>query len=183
MALEQTLERIEHDIRRGDLGKARDRLHGLIVSYPDNLDLRKQLGGVYWRLQLPEMAGRYWYLIEEKDQNMLSACKRFEAQFGNDPAKILFAIKFKGSLETIKDTYAGRLLLDLQRQAKKKHGWYENFQTRGAEKHHQHKYGTGENKITGFIVKWGCITIMVVLVLLFLAGVIGGINSLLRLFA
>ncbi|MGE5071923.1 MAG: DUF6584 family protein [Anaerolineae bacterium] len=92
MSLSRTLERIEEEVRRGDLGKARDRLHGLIGTYPDDLGLRERLGRVYWQLQMPEMAGRYWYLAERRDEDMRAACSRFEAHFRNDPALILLAL-------------------------------------------------------------------------------------------
>ncbi len=98
MTLERTLESIEANINAGDLGKARDRLHGLLSSYPDTLDSRKRLGAVYWRLQMPEMAGRYWYLEEVKDLDMTAACRRFEAKFGDDPAYLLL-LKFRAKLK------------------------------------------------------------------------------------
>lgn len=37
----KTLKRIEKDIENNNLGKARDRLHGLIATYPNELALRK----------------------------------------------------------------------------------------------------------------------------------------------
>ncbi|AIW86484.1 hypothetical protein bwei_3876 [Bacillus mycoides] len=55
----KTLKRIEKDIENNNLGKARDRLHGLITTYPNELALRKKLGDIYFTLQYPEMAGRY----------------------------------------------------------------------------------------------------------------------------
>ncbi len=47
----KTLKRIEEDIENNNLGKARDRLHGLIFTYPNELHLRKQLGDIYYKLQ------------------------------------------------------------------------------------------------------------------------------------
>lgn len=38
----KTLKRIEEDIENNNLGKARDRLHGLIFTYPNELHLRKK---------------------------------------------------------------------------------------------------------------------------------------------
>ncbi len=178
MTLERTLESIEANINAGDLGKARDRLHGLLSSYPDNLELRKRLGAVYWRLQMPEMAGRYWYLEEAKDLDMTAACRRFEVQFGNDPAYLLFALKFRGEVEAIKDTFAGQLLLDLDKRARRKHSWYEDYRKRGAGKYRQYKYEAGKHKTRDLIIKWGCITAAVLMVLVFLAGLIEGIGSL-----
>lgn len=176
MSLEQTLDQIEHDIQTGDLGKARDRLHGLIVNYPDNLELRKQLGQVYWQLQMPEMAGRYWYLEEHKTEPMLTACKRFEAQFGNDPALILFAIKFKGNVDAIKDTYPGKSLLGLDFRAREKHWWYVVFRKRGSKKFLQRtNRDSREDSIRASVIKWGCIVVVIFVILLFLVGVIDGI--------
>lgn len=39
MSLEETLKKVGRDIASGDYGKARDRLHGLIATYPNNLAL------------------------------------------------------------------------------------------------------------------------------------------------
>ncbi len=175
MSLDRTLQQVEVDIRAGDLGKARDRLHGLIVSYPDNLALRQQLAQVYWQLNFPEMAGRYWYLVEDKSEEMLQACRRFEAQFRNDPALMLFAIKFKGDMEAIRDTYAGRLLANLHRQAREKYSWYEAFRKRGPEKYHHYKYEAGKHRIRDFFLKWGCIAIAALVAVLFSIGVIDGL--------
>jgi hypothetical protein len=87
---EKTLRRIEQDIVSGDYGKARDRLHGLLGSYPHDLSLRRMLGDIYWHLQYPVMAGRYWYLEEEKTPAMSVACAAFERSCGSDPVQILF---------------------------------------------------------------------------------------------
>ncbi|PEK56608.1 DNA helicase [Bacillus pseudomycoides] len=93
---EKTLIKIEKDIENHDLGKARDRLHGLIQAYPEDLSLRKKLGDIYFKLQYPTMAGRYWYLEENKTPEMLQACQRFEKSMGNSPNEIVRALKFKG---------------------------------------------------------------------------------------
>ena len=53
MAKDDVLKRIYSDIEAGDLGKARDRLHGLLYTYPNDLHIRELLGDVYWRLQFP----------------------------------------------------------------------------------------------------------------------------------
>ena len=180
MTLDKTLAKIEHDLQVGDLGKARDRIHGLIANYPDNLALRRKLGAVYWRLQMPEMAGRYWYLEEHKDQEMTSACNRFEAQFGNDPMLMLFALRFRGNIELIKDTYPGRLLSELDRRAKEKHRGYENFQRRGAARFQKQPSELEKHKTRNSIIQWGCIILAILSILFFLAGVIDGIMSITR---
>ncbi|PGV53453.1 DNA helicase [Bacillus sp. AFS037270] len=98
---DKTLKKIEEDIKNGDLGKARDRLHGLISTYPDELELRRKLGDIYSALKYPTMAGRYWYLEEDKTPEMEKACAVFEKSEGNNPYRISRALKFKGNPEII----------------------------------------------------------------------------------
>lgn len=98
----KTLKKIEEDIENNNFGKARDRLHGLISTYPNELYLRKQLGDIYYKLQYPEMAGRYWYLEEHKTDIMHESCLLFEKSMGNDPYHISRALKFKGDSIHIK---------------------------------------------------------------------------------
>ncbi len=57
------LQRAKADLEHGDVRKARDRLKGLVASYPHNHELRSLLAGAYRRdRQWPE-AGRWGYLI------------------------------------------------------------------------------------------------------------------------
>lgn len=81
------------------MGKARDRLHGLISTFPNELDLRKKLGDIYFKLKYPAMAGRYWYLEKNKTPGMIKACIVFENSMGNDVNKIARALKYKGDIE------------------------------------------------------------------------------------
>jgi len=97
----KTLKKIEDDIKKNDIGKARDRLHGLISTYPDELELRRKLGDIYFSLKYPSMAGRYWYLEVNKTPEMIKACAAFEQSEGNDPSRISRALKFKGNPEII----------------------------------------------------------------------------------
>jgi len=121
MTKASTLERIEQDIAAGDYGKARDRLHGLLRTYPSDLSLRKRLGDVYWHLQYPAMAGRYWYLEEYKTPDMICACTVFERTYSNDAVHMLHALKYRGSLDVINGSFAAQTLLDLQKRAEQEH--------------------------------------------------------------
>ncbi|MEB2282450.1 DNA helicase [Lysinibacillus xylanilyticus] len=98
----KTLERIEEDINNDDLGKARDRLHGLIVTFPNELKLRKKLGDIYFELKYPAMVGRYWYLENNKTPEMVHACIEFENSMGNDIENIARSLKYKGDIELLK---------------------------------------------------------------------------------
>ncbi len=134
MPLVKTLDRIEQDVASGDYGKARDRLHGLISTYPDDLSLRRRLGDVYWQLQYPAMAGRYWYLEERRSPEKVQACAAFERACGNRSLLILLALKYRGDVEAISDAFARRTLLRLQKQVRDEYGYVVDARKRSTEK-------------------------------------------------
>ena len=135
MPIEKTLERIDADVASGDFGKARDRLHGLLATYPEDMALRHRLGDLYWQLQYPAMAGRYWYMEESKTPDMVAACEAFERSCGGSPFHILLALKFQGNVVAIGDTYAGRVLLALQKRVRVEYRYDIDFQKRGANRY------------------------------------------------
>jgi hypothetical protein len=114
---EKTLEKIEKDILQNDLGKARDRLHGLILTYPNELELRKRLGDIYSALRYPSRAGLYWYLEQNKTPEMKLACINFEKSMGNNPIRIAKALKFKGDCEVIKNLELRQVMLQIQNKS------------------------------------------------------------------
>lgn len=165
---EETLRRIEREIAAGDWGKARDRLHGLLATYPDDLTLRRKLGDIYWQLHYPAMAGRYWYLEEDKTPTMAQACAAFERTFGNDAAQILMALKFYGDVAAIGGTFAGRTLLALQEQAGQEHSYQFVFGKRGRE-----RYRYPDRAKSGG--RWpliGCLVTMLIAVALMVVGLV-----------
>jgi len=117
VTLADTLDRAAADAERGDLGKARDRLQGLLAAYPSELEIRRRLGELYWRLQYPERAGQYWYLVESESPDMDAAKRAFEARHGADPWLMLDAIGFHGGLDSIEGTYAEVTIRDLAKRA------------------------------------------------------------------
>ena len=166
MPIEQTLEKIEQDIASKNYGKARDRLHGLIGTYPDNLTLRRQLGDIYWQLQYPAMAGRYWYLEEDRSPEMIVACKAFEHSCGYNSLQILQSLKFQGNLENINSVFAKNRLQTLQTQVMDEYGYTIDFQKQGAEKYYRSQ--SSRIKDTLWIV--GCGIVILTAVVLMLVG-------------
>lgn len=116
----KTIKKIEEDIKKNDLGKARDRLHGLISTYPNELELRRKLGDIYFTLKYPSMAGRYWYLEKNKTPEMIQACIQFEKTMGNDPFLIARALKFKGDNEILKNLELDQVISPVQDKVKEK---------------------------------------------------------------
>ncbi|WP_144527674.1 DUF6584 family protein [Peribacillus simplex] len=148
----KTLKKIEEDIKNNDLGKARDRIHGLIITFPDELELRKKLGDSYFALKYPSMAGRYWYLEKNKTPEMVDACIQFEKSMGNDPIRIARVLKFKGDSDIIKG---------LQDQA------ISPMQNKVKEKLTEEPDETLEDKL--FTI--GCITILIFIIFFSLIGI------------
>ncbi len=133
MSIEKTLNRVQSDIEKGDLGKARDRLHSLIFAYPDEISLRTKLAEIYSILKFPSMAGRYWYLDEIKNKEMETAIEIFEKSCGKDPLKLLFALKFRGNIDKL-PRYSKDKLLKIQLECKNKYGAYPVFGLKGIKK-------------------------------------------------
>ncbi|ACU39851.1 hypothetical protein KCV87_25695 [Actinosynnema pretiosum subsp. pretiosum] len=79
MPVDATLRRAAEEVARGDLAsvlRARQRLVGLVCSYPARLDLRDRLASVYRLLGDPVQAGRWSYLLEVRDEAELAAFER-----------------------------------------------------------------------------------------------------------
>jgi hypothetical protein len=79
MPVEQTLRKVAEELERADLAsvlRARQRLMGLVASYPDRLDLRDRLAAVYRVLGDAAQAGRWSYLSEVRDEAEVAAFER-----------------------------------------------------------------------------------------------------------
>ncbi|NUT53250.1 MAG: hypothetical protein HOV94_39095 [Saccharothrix sp.] len=79
MPVELTLRKVAEEVERGDLAsvlRARQRLVGLVSSYPHRLDLRDRLASVYRLLGDAAQAGRWSYLAEVRDEAEVAAFER-----------------------------------------------------------------------------------------------------------
>jgi hypothetical protein len=135
------------------------------------LKLRRKLGDVYWKLQQPAMAGRYWYLEEHKTPEMEKACRAFEKQCVNRAFTMLESLKFKRDPEEIFDTYAGSVLLDLEERAKRECGHFVKYDRSGAK----HCIATRKQQSSEF----GCLVTVFVMVLVVATLTVIGLRSVL----
>jgi len=163
MGMEETLRKVEQDCARGDYGKARDRLHGLISTYPGELALRAKLGQVYWDLHHPAMAGLYWYLEERTSAEMDAAREAFERRHGNDPVAMLRSLKYRGDIGAIRDSFAERRLLALQQRADER---------RDNRVRPQREVQDAKQDFRTGVVVLGCFILVLAFVLLLLIGFI-----------
>lgn len=100
------LSRVDADIADGNLGKAKERLTGLLHAHPHDLSLRPKLAEVYWMMKWPEEAGAYWYLEPNPNEDMIKAIAIFEKGCKHDPVRIFERLKLRVNLEAMPDGYA-----------------------------------------------------------------------------
>lgn len=168
MSFGEKLQQIDLEIASGELGKARDRLHGLIATYPNKLDLRRKLGDVYWQLQLPAMAGRYWYLFPDYSSIMEQAREAFEDSCGNDTLVMLNSLKFRGNLENLEDAYAREKLEKMRQLVQERYGVTVNFDRMKRSRFTPSK----QSERTEKIVQWGCILLTICLACITVFGIV-----------
>ncbi|WP_406424921.1 DUF6584 family protein [Streptomyces sp. NBC_01589] len=78
MPLRDTLARVDADLAAGRVPVARQRLRGLVSSFPNDLMLRRRLAEAYRLYGEPAEAGRWMYLEQDRDAVETSA---FEAKY------------------------------------------------------------------------------------------------------
>lgn len=76
MAENETQHRIAEDLAAGNVAMARQRLRGLVGSYPDRQDLRLQLADLYRQEGHAGQAGRWSFLADDADPQELAAFAR-----------------------------------------------------------------------------------------------------------
>jgi hypothetical protein len=103
MPLRDTLARVDGDLAAGRVPVARQRLRGLVSSFPDDLTLRRRLADVYRLYGEPAEAGRWMYLEEDRDAAETSA---FEARYDTAP-KRMRALAWRGP-ESLADSAFAR---------------------------------------------------------------------------
>ncbi|CAD5949839.1 DUF6584 family protein [Streptomyces cyaneofuscatus] len=80
MALNDTLARVDADLAAGRIPVARQRLRGLVSSYPHEPAPRRRLAEVYRLYGDPAEAGRWMYLEEDRSPEETAA---FEERYAN----------------------------------------------------------------------------------------------------
>jgi hypothetical protein len=112
------------------------------------------------------MAGRYWYLEEDSSPDMVVARKTFEKAFGNNSILLLQALKFRGDIEAIGNSFAKQTLISLQRRAKDEHGYIYQFGVSSLNGNRSSHVSTFKEKLFGM----GCLIIVAIALGLMLLG-------------
>ncbi|MGB8650720.1 MAG: DUF6584 family protein [Mycobacteriales bacterium] len=93
MPIDETLAKIEEDFAAGRAALARQRLKGLVGSFPERLDLREQLAALYRHEGDLAQAGRWSFLADAPIREELEA---FESVHKVDLSGAMRALKWPG---------------------------------------------------------------------------------------
>ncbi|MEV6718885.1 DUF6584 family protein [Lentzea sp. NPDC051208] len=117
MPVELTLHKAAEELHRGDLAsvlRARQRVAGLVGTYPQRLDLRERLAEVYRVLGQPAQAGRWTYLSEDRNPDELLA---FERAYRRADARLV-ALSWQGRVDEAPTETARTRLASLYQEAR-----------------------------------------------------------------
>ncbi|MFE3899879.1 DUF6584 family protein [Streptomyces sp. NPDC059153] len=115
MALKETLERVDADLAAGRVPMARQRLRGLVSSYPHYPALRRRLADIYRMYGDPAEAGRWTYLEEDGLPEEVAA---FEKRY-SDPVRRMRALAWQGPESAADSPFAEEQLATVRTAASK----------------------------------------------------------------
>ena len=76
-------KKAKQDVREGRLWKARDRLTGLLATFPADQKVLNLLGEVYFQMADLPQAGRYWYLTDRQGPEVEAALQALVDRYGS----------------------------------------------------------------------------------------------------
>ncbi|MET9504354.1 DUF6584 family protein [Streptomyces sp. NPDC006622] len=103
----EALARVDADLSAGRVPVARQRLRGLVSSFPQDLTLRRRLAEVYRLYGDAAEAGRWMYLEEDRNADETTA---FEARYAS-PGRRMKALAWHGPEANAATPFAERQLL------------------------------------------------------------------------
>lgn len=151
-----TLHTAATEAATGDLAstlRARQRLHGLLGSYPRDLEVREQLAATYRQLGETAQAGRWNYLSEIPDPAETAA---FELLFPHPDGR-LWALRWDGLAEDAATPTAASRLGELHSLAERDRGHAVPY-TRRRPSHDP------EGPFAGALLFAGCLTVLALIV-------------------
>lgn len=116
--MEKTLAKVEADLAAGRIPLARQRLRGLVSSFPADLALRVRLAGIYRLFGEPAQAGRWSYLDAGRSPEEVAA---FEARYP-DPADRMRALAWRDPEAAAETAFARERLAEVRLEASRSLG-------------------------------------------------------------
>ncbi|WMD06196.1 DUF6584 family protein [Streptomyces sp. FXY-T5] len=165
MPLRDTLARVDADLAAGRIPAARQRLRGL-VSYPNDLTLRRRLAEVYRLYAEPAEAGRWMYLEQDRDEAETAA---FEARY-RSAAQRMRALAWQGPESHAQTAFAREQLAAVRAACSEAVGLAVDWDTKPSDRHEDSE----RIPLTNFLAGAGCL----VAVLAFVAIRVNGLVAL-----
>ncbi|MFD3540423.1 DUF6584 family protein [Streptomyces sp. NPDC058662] len=110
MSQMNTLARVDADLAAGRIPMARQRLRGLVSSFPSDLAPRRRLAEVYRLYGDAAQAGRWMYLEEDRSAEETAA---FEARYASPGARMK-ALAWRGPESVAATAFAEEQLIALR---------------------------------------------------------------------
>ncbi|KOV22572.1 DUF6584 family protein [Streptomyces caelestis] len=166
MPLTATLARVDADLAAGRVPMARQRLRGLVSSYPDDLTLRRRLAEVYRLYGEPAEAGRWMYLEEDRDAAETSA---FEARY-RTPRERMRALAWSGPESLAPSEFAVEQLTAVRTACSESLGRPVDWDSTPSAP--DDEPGSAMGKFSGFLAGTGCLIALLAMVGIWLNGLI-----------
>ncbi|MFE4455207.1 DUF6584 family protein [Streptomyces sp. NPDC056796] len=165
MPLKDTLARVDADLANGRVPVARQRLRGLVSSYPDDLMLRRRLAEVYRLYGEPAEAGRWMYLEQDRDAGETSA---FEARYRTARQRMR-ALAWTGHESLARTAFAGEQLAAVRTACSEALGRPLDWDTVPSD---EREDGRRHGSFTGFLAGAGCLVAALVCVAIWVNGLV-----------
>ncbi|MFI1660384.1 DUF6584 family protein [Streptomyces sp. NPDC020472] len=171
MSQQHTLARVDADLAAGRVPMARQRLRGLVSSFPYDLTLRRRLAEVYRLYGEAAEAGRWMYLEEDRCPDETAA---FEERYGS-PARRMKALAWRGPEALAATAFAESRLAAVRTARAEELGRPVDWDDPASyEEDADEEYvpDTGGWSFGGFVVGAGCLLGTVVFMGVWVLGVI-----------
>ncbi|GHD79794.1 hypothetical protein GCM10010317_100930 [Streptomyces mirabilis] len=162
MPLRDTLARADADLAAGRVPVARQRLRGLVSSFPNDLMLRRRLAEVYRLYGEPAEAGRWMYLEQDRDPAETSA---FEARYRTAPQRMR-ALAWRGPESFAQSAFAREQLAAVRAACSGAMGRPVHWDTMPSGR----SAGTKGSALTDFLAGAGCLAAVLAFLAIWLNG-------------
>ncbi|MEW1694758.1 DUF6584 family protein [Streptomyces sp. NPDC093249] len=168
MSLSNTLARADADLAAGRVPLARQRLRGLVSSFPCEPAPRRRLAGVYRLYGDPAEAGRWTYLEEDRDTAETAA---FEERYGS-AARRMKALAWRGPEALAATSFARDRLAEVREacsaEVGRPVGWDEPVPVDGEDTEPE----GGGGSVSGVLAGIGCLLCVLATVYIWILGVV-----------
>ncbi|MEU0432065.1 DUF6584 family protein [Streptomyces sp. NPDC006290] len=168
MPLIETLARVDADLAAGRVPVARQRLRGLVSSFPNDLPLRRRLAETYRLYGEPAEAGRWMYLEQDRDAAETSA---FEVRYGTAP-KRMRALAWRGPESLAPSVFARQQLEAVRAACSDAVGHPVDWDTGPADRKTESK----SNAFTDFLAGAGCLMVVLAFLAIWVNGLVALFN-------